>query len=413
MNLPDAAAVIFAVTYAGIALGGIPGLALDRTGIALLGAIAMVATGALKTGEALKAIDASTILLLYSLMVLSGQLRLSGFYTEAAFRINRYIKRPGVFLGALMAVSAVLSALLANDIVCLAFTPVLCLSLMETGMDPVPFLLGLACASNIGSAATIIGNPQNMLIGQVARLHFGGFLLWCAPPSAVSLAAAYLVILLIFRGKWENKAAGTAVAVPVSKEQWPPFDRHQSVKGLAIACALLAMFFTPVPRELSALIAAGVLLASRKMETQQVLGMVDWHLITLFCALFIIVAGISRYGMPQHAVLYLENHGVDLNRPYILSLATLVLSNILSNVPAVMLLLKHINLAAAKHLYILALISTYAGNLITIGSIANLIIIEQAKSFGVRIGFREHARVGVPVTALSILIAFAWIAVAG
>ncbi|MDA8325578.1 MAG: hypothetical protein M0033_05100, partial [Nitrospiraceae bacterium] len=131
-----------------------------------------------------------------------------------------------------------------------------------------------------------------------------------------------------------------------------------------------------------------------------------------FCALFIVVAGVSKYGMPRQAVSWLEGRGVDINAPYVLSLVTLVLSNTLSNVPAVMLILKHINLAATKNLYVLALISTYAGNLLIVGSIANLITIEQAKSFGVRIGFREHARVGVPVTVLSMLIAFAWIAVA-
>ncbi len=414
MSPSDAAAAIFAVTYAGIAIGGIPGLAIDRTGIALLGAIAMVASGALVPGEAMRAVNMPTIILLYSLMVLSGQLRLSGFYTGVALKIKRFAGRPAVFLGALMLVAAFLSALLANDIVCLAFTPVICLSLLEASMNPVPFLLGLACASNIGSAATIIGNPQNMLIGQVAGLRFGRFLLWCAPPSALSLAAAYLAILALSKGKWEAGAGPSAVpAAPVSKDEWPRFDPHQSAKGLVIAGALIIMFFTPVPRELSAVIAAGILLASRKMETRKILAMVDWHLITLFCALFIVVGGMSKYGMPRHAVSWLEGHNVDLNRPYVLSLITLAMSNVLSNVPAVMLILKHIDLAATKNLYVLALISTYAGNLITVGSIANLITIEQAKSFGVSIGFREHARIGVPVTVLSVLIAFAWIAVAG
>ena len=182
MASPEIVAAIFVLTYVGIALGRIPGLALDRTGIALLGAIAMVAVGALKPDEAWQAINVPTILLLYALMAVSAQFKLSGFYTRMALGINRFIVRPRVFLGALMAVSAVLSALLANDIVCLAFTPVLCLSLLDAGLDPAPFLLGLACASNIGSAATIIGNPQNMLIGQVAGLKFAKFLLWCAPP---------------------------------------------------------------------------------------------------------------------------------------------------------------------------------------------------------------------------------------
>ena len=422
-HLSGLAAVIFAVTYAGIALGGVPGLAIDRTGIALLGAIAMVATGALLPQEAARAIDFPAILLLYSLMVVAAQLKLGGFYSRAAIRINRHIKRPAVFLGALMLVSAVLSALLANDIVCLAFTPVLCGSLMDAGLEPVPFLLGLACASNLGSAATIIGNPQNMLIGQVARLGFGKFLLWCAPPSALSLATCYGVILFLYRGKWqgENKNRKTTpsgqaeekqAALSPDKNGWPPYDRHQTRKGLLITAALIAMFFTPVPRELSAIIAAGVLLASRKIPTRSLLGLVDWHLITLFCSLFIVVGGVVKYGMPGHVVAWLGAHGMDINHPYALSAIAVVLSNIVSNVPAVMLLLKHMDLSVTKNLYVLALSSTYAGNLFIVGSIANLIIVEQARIYGVRIGFREHARVGVPVTLLSMLIAFAWIAMA-
>ena len=419
MNLPGIAALIFTVTYAGIALGGLPGLAIDRTGIALLGAIAMVATGAMLPREAALAVDFPTILLLYSLMVVSAQFRLGGFYSRAALWINRYIKNPGVFLGALMLVSAVFSALLANDIVCLAFTPVLCVSLLDAGLDPVPFLLGLACASNLGSAATIIGNPQNMLIGQVARLGFGKFLLWCAPPSALSLAACYGVILLLYKGRWRPVAADSPPLekqtdfLSPGKTAWPPYERYQTLKGLLITAGLIAMFFTPVPRELSAIIAAGVLLASRKISTRSILGLVDWHLITLFCSLFIVVGGIVKYGLPGQAVAFLGSHGMNINHPQALSVIAVVLSNVVSNVPAVMLLLRHMDLGMTKNLYVLALASTYAGNLFIVGSIANLITIEQARTYGVKIDFREHARVGIPVTVISMLIAFVWIALAG
>ena len=417
-HLPALAAFIFAVTYIGIALGGVPGLAIDRTGIALLGAIAMVATGALLPDEAARAIDIPTILLLYSLMVVAAQLKLGGFYSRAAVWINRFIKRPGVFLGALMLVSSVFSALLANDIVCLAFTPVLCQSLLGAGLDPIPFLLGLACAANLGSAATIIGNPQNMLIGQVAGLGFGKFLLWCAPPSALSLAACYGVILFLYRGKWQGKNVQSGrteeklAVFPADSMRWPQYDRHQTRKGLLVTAVLIAMFFTPVPRELSALVAAGVLLASRKISTRSILELVDWHLITLFCALFIVVGGIVKYRLPGHAVAWLGAHGLDINHPYALSAIALVLSNIVSNVPAVMLILKHMDLGITKNLYVLALASTYAGNLFIVGSIANLITVEQARAYGVKIGFREHARVGVPVTLLSMMIALAWTALA-
>ncbi|MEW6443147.1 MAG: anion transporter [bacterium] len=399
----EVAAGIFLVTYTGVALGSIPGLALDRTGIALLGAIAMVALGVLDTRESFSAIHTPTILLLYSLMVLSAQFRLGGFYTHTVLGIVGFLKKPKLFLLVLMAVSALLSSVLANDIVCLAFTPVVCVAVLRASLNPIPFLIGMACASNLGSAATIIGNPQNMLIGQLGQLDFGPFVVWCAPPSIVSVLMAYLVLLGLYRGKWTQEAPA---AIP--QDGWPSYDRHQSRKGLLLTLILVAMFFTPVPRELTAISVAGVVLLSRRFKTRAILGLVDWHLITLFCALFIVVEGVIRYGIAQKAVLLLAARGFDLDDPWVLTAVTAGLSNIVSNVPAVMLLLRNVDLHDTVNLYLLALISTYAGNLITIGSIANLITIEGARAYHVEIGFREHARVGVPVTALSILVALCW-----
>ena len=185
------ALTIAVITYTGVALGGVPGLALDRTGIALLGAIAMVASGGLSTSEAVMSIDIPTILLLYALMVISSQFRLGGFYTWLAVRLTAFMKKPQRFLIVVMSVSAALSAVLMNDVVCLAFSPVLAVSVLNAGLNPIPFIIGLAVSSNIGSAATIIGNPQNMLIGQVGRLDFGRFFDWCGPPS---LVVAYMII---------------------------------------------------------------------------------------------------------------------------------------------------------------------------------------------------------------------------
>jgi Na+/H+ antiporter NhaD/arsenite permease-like protein len=396
--------IIFLVAYAGIAMGTIPGLAIDRTGIALLGAIAMVITGILTSNEAIQSIDISTILLLYGLMILSAQFRLGGFYTKIALAIVKNVKSPRWFLFILMLTSALLSALLANDIVCLAFTPVICVSIIEASLNPMPFLIGLACASNIGSASTIIGNPQNMLIGQIGSLDFGEFTLWCFPPAAISLAACYLIIIILYRGKWEEKKVGRTGGW----KEWPAYNAHQSRKGVVLTAILITLLCTSIPREVTAVAIAGILLCSRKISTRSILSLVDWHLITLFCALFIIVAGIAKYQIPELMVSFLFSMGIDLNTPFTLSLATVALSNIVSNVPAVMLILKNINLAITENLYLLALVSTFAGNLITIGSIANLITIEQAKEYNVRIGFMEHARVGFPVTVVTIIIALLW-----
>ncbi|HSO20274.1 MAG TPA: anion transporter [Desulfosarcina sp.] len=397
--------VIFLVTYIGIALGKIPGLALDRVGIALLGAIAMVGSGVVSTRDAVQSIDLPTILLLYSLMVVSAQLRLGGFYTWSASRMLFLLARPKWFLLALMAVSALLSALLANDIVCFAFTPVLTAALLRAGLNPLPFLLGLAVASNIGSAATIIGNPQNMLIGQVGHLAFDRFIAWCAPPAFAALLAGYLIIAAVFRNDMTH---GRPRPVDTDPAAWPSFDPWQSAKGLAAVTGLVVLFFTPIPREVSAIAVAGLLLCSRRMKTRDILGLVDWHLITLLCALVIVIHGVARAYDLTLVVERFAEWGVKLGDPAMLTGVTVVLSNAFSNVPAVMLLIPFIDSAAPHQWYTLALASTFAGNLFVMGSIANLIVIEQASRLGVTIGFGAHARVGVPVTLISLIILVAW-----
>lgn len=425
--------VIFFVSYAGIAFGSFPGLALDRTGFALLGAITMVATGALGLGEAVHAIDMPTILLLYGLMVFSAQFRLGGFYTWTVLRITDLLLPPHLrthadgtrtpvaadragaadgavsperFLLILMLTSAVFSAILANDIVCLAFTPVLTVALLRARLNPLPFLLGLAISSNIGSAATIIGNPQNMLIGQVLKLDFARFLVWCLPVSVLALAAAYGMLRWLYRGRF--RAASTQPEW-TGETHWPTLDRWQSGKGIGLTLVLIILFFTRVPRELSALALAGVFLCSRSMKSRSLLGLVDWHLITLFCGLFVIICGLETTGLPGQVVEGLRALGVDLHNLHVLTWVSVGLSNLVSNVPATMLLVKFMDPSQVTEGYVLALSSTYAGNLITLGSIANLIVIEQAKLYGVHIGFREHARAGVPVTLVSLGLLAVWI----
>lgn len=399
------AVLIFLLTYAGVAIGDVPGLKLDRTGIALLGAIAMAVAGVVPLDQLGAAVDLPTLLLLYALMVVSAQLQLSGFYTWIALRITTLVQRPRFFLGIMMLTSAVLSALLANDIICLAFTPVLTVALLSAQMNPLPFLLGLALSSNIGSAATIIGNPQNMLIGQAGQLHFGQFLLWCAPPTLLALGIAYLLLAWFYRGRFQQPGRDTS-ALP---HDWPDFDRWQSTKGLLLTVVLIALFFTPIPRELSAITVAGILLCSRYTYSRSKLELVDWHLITLFCGLFVVIHGISVVNVPAYLLGVMERYGVALDNLYILTGVSTVLSNLVSNVPATMLLIQFLDRVNPVPWYALAVSSTFAGNLIVIGSIANLIVIEQAKRYGVEISFGEHARVGIPVTLLSLVVLIGWI----
>ncbi len=397
--------IVFLATYAGVAVGGIPGLALDRTGVALLGAIAMVAAKVLSTGQALAAIDTPTILLLYALMVVSAQFKLSGFYSRVALALTRLLARPRLFLAALMAAAALLSAVLTNDIICLVFTPILCAAILEARLNPVPFLIGLAVASNIGSAATIIGNPQNMLLGQVGRIDFLYFLRACAVPVAASLLGAYGILLGLYR---RQLPAGHDPVRPREKGG-APFSRHQTAKGMLVVLVMLALFFSRLPREVSALALAGILLCSRRMKTRSLLGLVDWHLITLFCALFVVIAGIEAVRLPQHLMAGLASQGVALDRAWHLTGLTALLSNLVSNVPAAMLLVRFLDPLQPLQWVVAALASTFAGNLITIGSIANLIVIEGAREYGVAIRFSEHARAGIPITLFSLLTIVLWL----
>ena len=405
------AGLIFFLTYAGVAIGRIPGLRLDRTGIAVLGAIAMVSGGFVPLDQAVGAIDFPTILLLYALMLISAQLRLGGFYTWVAVRITALLRRPRHFLLAVMATSALLSAILANDIVCLAFTPVLIYTVLPAGYNPLPFLLGLAVASNIGSAATLIGNPQNMLIGQVGRLGFGAFLAWSTFPVVFSLLAGYLLICWRYRGRFAVVVRG-----PVDRpggHDWPAVNRWQSGKGLLAILVLMALFMTAIPRELSAMAVAGVLLCSRRLESRQLLKLVDWQLLTLFCALFVVIQGVTATGAPSTIMANLADYGIRVTEPLTLVWVSTALSNLVSNVPATLLLIKFLDPGRITEWYTLAVSSTFAGNLLLIGSIANLIVVEQAGAMGVTLGVAEHARIGIPVTLISLLILILWLGAVG
>jgi Na+/H+ antiporter NhaD/arsenite permease-like protein len=392
---------VFVIVYVGMVLGEIPGLALDRTGIALLGAIAFLVTGHVDAKEAWLSVDVPTIGLLFGLMVVSAQFRLGGFYARVTRWLASVPVGPGVLLAILIVVAGVLSAVLVNDIACLAIAPLLVEGCTRRKLNPVPFLLALACASNVGSAATLIGNPQNMLIGQKLGLSFAGYLLDAAVPSVLGLGVVWAVIAWRFRRDWQREA-------PVPKVQAVRFNSWQTGKGLIILTALIAGFlFSSYHRESLALAAAGILLLSRRMSSRQMLGQIDWHLLVLFVGLFIVNHVLEASGTLSLIMGAVARTGIAVSEPCWLFGVTAVLSNLVSNVPAVMLLLP-----AAKHPLagpILALSSTLAGNFVIVGSIANIIVVEQARRLGVSIGWRQHARVGIPVTLLTLAIAAAWL----
>lgn len=392
---------VFAVVYLGMILGRLPGLVVDRSGVALLGAVALLAAGAVSSQQAWASVDMPTMSLLFGLMLVSAQLRLGGFYTLLARRMAQARLSPSGLLLLVMLSCGLLSAVLVNDIVCLAMTPILAEGTIRRGLNPVPFLLGLACASNIGSAATLIGNPQNMLIGQVGGLHFAAFLLDALPPVLAGLLAAWGIIVFLSRGDWALSRQVAPVPA-VEYRRWP------TLKGcLLMGGALAGFLFLDVPREAVALLAGGMVLLSRRTQTRDVFALVDWELLLLFLGLFVVNHAVAEVGLLERMFAGIRATGIDLAQPAWLFVVTAVLSNVISNVPAVMLLLPAS--PTPQDRLLLALASTLAGNLFLLGSIANLIVAEQAARLGVGITWRRHLRVGLPVTLASFALAGLWL----
>lgn len=402
--------VIFGLTYLGIAVGHVPGLKLDRTGIAMLGAIAMMVFGGFPTADIIGFINWPTILLLFGFFVLSAQLRLSGFFDVVAGRIAAQLGSPARFLLVLMLATAGLSAFLNHDIVCFVFAPVVAVALQRRALNPVPFLIALAVASNIGAAATLVGNPQDMMIGQIAGLNFGRYALWCLVPVGFSLAAAYGIIWRLSRNQLTTAPAVTGAAAAMTAH---PFDRPHTLKGLVILTLVIGLFFTPLPKEIVALTAAAIHLASPKFRTAELLGLVDWPILVLFMGLFVVTGALQSTGYGETAVNWLAHGGLHLESPGTLAVATAVLSNLINNSAAVMLLLKVAHVTQPPAAYVLALANSFGGSLFIVGSVSNIIVVQQARQMGIHISFRDFARLGVPVTAAALAGLLTWVWMVG
>ncbi len=411
MDLPDlhpdarwGIAVVFAVVYAGMFLGGLPRLKLDRAGIALLGAIAVLPIADLSVRDAAESVDLPTLVLLFAFMVISAQLRLGGFYTAVTQRVGSLQIGPRALLAVLVLVAGGLSAVFSNDVICLAMTPVVARLCLQRGLPPLPFLIGLACAANIGSAATLIGNPQNMLIGSVLRIPFADYARQALPPVLLSLGLLWLWLARTLPRELQARPAGN----PVAGE--PAFDRWQTAKGLLVAATLMGVFlFTHLPHEVAALIGAAALLMSRRLHSSDVMGFVDWQLLLLFIGLFVVNHAFQQTGMAADAVAWMRVQGLHLEQPAVLSAVAVLLSNLVSNVPAVMLLLPHLGADPKTAGVLLALVSTLAGNLLLVGSIANLIVADLAERQGIAIDWRAHVRLAAPAACGSLLISAAWL----
>ncbi len=395
---PVAAALIFAFTYFVVAIGRLPGFRVDRAGGAFLGGALMVASGVLTLDEATKAIDLDTIALLLGMMIVVANLRLAGMFDVITAWAVRRAHGPVQLLLVVVLVSGVLSAFLVNDAVCLVLAPLVLEIVLRLRRNAVPYMLALAMASNAGSVATITGNPQNMIIGGLSRIPYIRFAgaLW--PVAAVGLALTFGLIWIVWRSEF---AAAPFTDAEQGARKRPP-HRPMLLKTLGIALLMVAAFFAGVAPAAAAVVAGGILLLTRRVRVEKIYAEIDWTLLLMFAGLFVVVAGMEKAVLtPDVAAAVGRLH---LSNVAVLSVVTAVLSNIVSNVPAVLVLRPFVATAAdPTHAWLtIAMASTLAGNFTLLGSVANLIVAERARRRGVTIGFVPYFAVGAPLTVLTI-----------
>lgn len=390
------AGLIFIATYAVIAIGRLPGSRLDRTGAALLGASLMVASGTLSLDEAYRAIDLDTIALLLGMMIVVANLRFAGFFQLVNAAIARHGRQPLALLAGIVLASGGLSAFLVNDTVCLMLTPLvaeLCLALRR---NPVPYLLALAMSSNIGSTATITGNPQNIIIGSLSRIPYGAFAAALAPVAAVGLAVAFALIALVWRRELLAKATPLAV---MPRVRWNPALLW---KSLAVLAGIVLFFFWGQPPAKVAIVGGAVLMLTRRIKPERVYRDIDWALLLMFVGLFIVVAGMEKALLGPEALAVAGR--IKLGDAAVMAAIAAMLSNLVSNVPAVLVLKPFVqSLPDPGQAWLtLAMAATLAGNFTILGSVANLIVVERARRHGVEIGFWTYFKLGAPVTLITI-----------
>ena len=398
-----AATAVFLLTYLVIALGKLPGFYLDRTGAALLGAALMVGLGVLPLDRALQAIDFDTIALLLGMMIVVGNLRLSGFFRLVANWVVTRARHPLVLLAAVIVTAGFFSAFLVNDAICLALTPLVLDLVIRLRRDPVPYLLAVAMASNVGSVATITGNPQNIMIGSFSAIPYAAFAAALAPVAAVGLVLTFVLIALFHPA--EFRARGGLRGSPAPAHAYRPL----AVKSLLVTAAMMAGFFAGEPPAKVALLAGAVLLVTRTVRSEKIYREIDWPLLLMFAGLFVVVGGFEATLLSPAIVAEIGRQHLD--RMPVLALVTAVLSNLVSNVPAVLVLKPFVAALPdpRRAWLVVAMSATLAGNLTILGSVANLIVVQRAERRGVAVAFWQYFRIGAPLTVVTIVVGLWWL----
>ena len=395
--------LIFVASYLVFAIGHLPGTKIDRPAMAVIGAVSMFVFGVLTPSEAIASTDFATLVLLFSMMLIVASLHLSGFFEGVGHLVIEHLG-PRWLLPGVVFTSGILSAFLVNDVVCLVTAPLVLGVCKRMGVRPLPYLLALATASNIGSTATITGNPQNILIGSISGIGYRDFLAHLGPVALIGLFVDWALLHRIFLHRPEASAPAPTPPVfrPVSDPQIHP------AWAVAVTLAVLVGFLAGYPPPLVAATGGALLLVQRQRSPKAIYGDVDWSLLMLFLGLFLILGGAERAGITQQLLDTAER--LNLHRPLIFAAVVTLLSNVVSNVPAVMLL-KGLppQFQDPHHAWLLlAMSSTLAGNLTITGSVANIIVVEKARAEA-HISFLEYMKIGVPVSVITLAIGLVWL----
>jgi len=399
-----AAVLVFALTYALISGRQMRILPLNRPAAVLLGTVLLVTLGVMTPEQAYRAVDYDTLVLLLGMMIIAAYLHLAGFFGWAADSILEHAATPQRLLFLLILTTALLSAVLVNDTVCLLLTPLVVAVIVRGRLPLLPYLMALATSANIGSVATLVGNPQNMIIGNMSHIPFPRFSSSLLPAAAIGLAINYAVLRFAFR----KTLADARIDRSPGREAVPALDRRLLAKTAAAVALVFAGFcaepWTKLPLAWTALGGAALVMVLARRDTHEVLKLVDWHLLVFFAGLFVVVGGLNNTGLPDN--LYERLRAAFGHSPaaqaWNLSWFSVAGSNLFSNVPFVLVAGKWMGNFARPELMWkeLALATTFAGNLTILGSVANIIVVESARGY-IKVGFWDYARYGVPITVLT------------
>lgn len=400
-----AALVIFTMTYVAIAWGRFPGLRLDRTGAALAGAVCMIAAGVLTLRQAYAAIDFDTITLLLGMMIVVAHLRLSGVFGLISAGVANHVRHPLILLCAIILVSGFLSAFLVNDTICLALTPLVLETVILLRRNPVPYLLAVAMSSNAGSTATITGNPQNIIIGSLSHIPYRVFASTLAPVALAGLVLTAVLIAAVFNTEFLTRATLEVPQVRTAAR----VSHFLVVRSVLITLAMIGGFFYGLPPPAAAISAGVLMLLSRRLKPERIYAELDWPLLLMFAGLFMVVAGLEASIFSPPAVAAIGALGLE--HVPVLAAVTALLSNIVSNVPAVLVLRPFIGQLhdPQQAWLVVAMAATLAGNFTLVGSVANLIVAQRARALGVQIDFWTYFKVGAPLTILTLLVGTLWL----